>query len=218
MKTLSLLALSLTLAVTGCKKKEEAPPTPTAQGSGSATPVAGAGSAAPAAPARDPNADYVSVFARHVEAKPDDPVEVHIDRFKVTKAAFDPKKIEGGTAELELDLTSISSGSAKRDGHLQTPDYLDTAKFATATIKLDNVKKTDDTHFTADADVGLRALTHKYAVKFEVIEVKDDGIRIKAEQPFSRLDFQIGKDSPDPKEAPVQPELVIKLQLTLKKT
>jgi polyisoprenoid-binding protein YceI len=243
MNTLKLLALStaLTFAITGCKKKEEPAPTPaagsattpaagsaTTPAAGSATtPAAGsgsdqgsaAGSGSAAAPARDPNADFVSILAKHAEPKPDDPVEIHIDRFKVTKSSFDPKTIEGGTAELELDLTSINSGSAKRDGHLQTPDYIDTAKFATATIKIDNVKKKDDKHFSADAAVNLRAIDKKYPIEFEVLEVKDDGsIRIKGEHTFSRLDFGVGKDSKDPKEAPVQPDLTIKLQLTLKKS
>jgi polyisoprenoid-binding protein YceI len=184
-----------------------------AAGSGSAA-AAGSGSAAP----RDPNADFVSVFANHVEAKPGDPVEVQIQKFNVVKATFDPKKIEGGTAEITLDMTSVSSGSDKRDHHLQTPDYLDAAKYATVTIDIDNVKKKTDGVFSADADVKFRDVDKKYPITFNVVSTTDDSVKIKAEQAFSRLDFKIGQDSPDPKVAPVQPGLTIKMQLTLKKT
>jgi hypothetical protein len=51
-----------------------------------------------------------------------------------------------------------------------------------------------------------------------VVDQKADSIRIKSEVSFSRLDFNVGKDSKDPKEAPAQSELVIQMALTLKKT
>jgi len=183
-------------------------------GSGSAV-AAGSGSAA-ATP--DPDADSIVVLAKHVEAKPDDPVHLRFERFKVTKADFDPNKIEGGKATIEIDATSLKSGSDKRDGHLQTPDYLDTAKFATVAVNIDKVKKKADKTYTAEATVKFRDVTKKYPVAFDVVDQKDDSIRIKGEASFSRLDFKVGKDSKDPKVAPVQPELTIQLQLTLKKT
>jgi polyisoprenoid-binding protein YceI len=175
-----------------------------------------AGSAA--APAADPDADSIVVLAKHVEVKDTDPVHVRFERFKVVKADFDPKKVEGGKATIEIDTTSLKSGSDKRDGHLQTPDYLDTAKFATVTIDIDKVKKKADKTYAAEATVKFRGVTKKYPVTFDVVDQKDDSIRIKSEVAFSRLDFKVGKDSKDPKIAPVQPELVMQLQLTLKKT
>src|SRR5687768_4374447 len=144
MKTLKLLVLASVLAVSpACKKKEKAPdPAPgtgtammgtgdgTGAGTGTAAPTpdpgsgtaaapdpnAGTGSAA-AAPA-DPNADFISVYAEHApEKKPGDPVEVKFEKFTVKKASFDPAKIEGGTATIEVDLASLKSGSDKRDTH-----------------------------------------------------------------------------------------------------
>jgi len=191
-------------------------------GSGSAMAGSDAGSAAmagsAAAPAADPDADSIVVLAKHVEVKDTDPVQVRFERFKVVKADFDPKKVEGGKATIEIDTTSLKSGSDKRDGHLQTPDYLDTAKFATVTINVDKVKKKADKTYAAEATVKFRDVTKKYPVTFDVVDQKDDSIRIKSEVAFSRLDFKVGKDSKDPKVAPVQPELVMQLQLTLKKT
>lgn len=173
------------------------------------------------APAMTPAAstDSIVVLAKHAEPKPDDPVSVKFEKFKVTKASFDPKKIEGGKATIEIDATSLKSGADKRDGHLQTPDFLDTAKNPTITVELDKVKKAkEDKHFNAEATVKFRGVTKKYPVSFEVTGTTADSITIKGSHDFSRLDFKVGKDSKDPKEAPVAPGLTIKLELTLKKT
>lgn len=162
--------------------------------------------------------DSIVVLAKHTEAKPDDPVKVNFTSFKVVKATFDPKKVEGGKATIEIDATSLKSGADKRDAHLNTPDFLDTAKFPKITIDVDKVKKKADKTFTAEATVKFRDVTKKYPVTFDVIGQTDTTVTIKGGTKFSRLDFKVGKDSKDPKVAPVQPELEIQLTLTLSKT
>jgi polyisoprenoid-binding protein YceI len=244
MKTLKLLVLATALAAApACKKKPKESPPPTTEpgsasgaaptpgsasgatdptmgsgsaGSGSADPGAGSGSAAAATP--DANANSLTILAEHgPEKKPDDPVKVVFSNVTVKKADFDPAKIEGGTATIEVDLLNLKSGSDKRDGHLATPDYLDTAKFGVATIDVGNVKKKDDTHFTADAKVKVKDTEKTYPVTFEILDKTADSIRIKGEQKFNRLDFKVGKPKLGKDEA-VQFELTAQLQLTLKKS
>lgn len=220
MKNLSFVFLAAALAFAGCKKKPEeakAPPAPAEPAPAPApAPEVKPNEPAPApAPAA---ADSISVFATHTEPKPVDPVEVKINTFKVVKADFDPAKVEGGTAELELDLSSISTDDQKRTDHLKTPDFIDTSKFATANVKIDNVKKTGENKYSADATVKFRDIEKKYPIAFDVTETTADGIRIQLEHKFSRVDFGVGKDSKDPKVAPVAPELTLKASLGLKKT
>lgn len=233
MKLLTTLTLALSLAaMSACKKSNDKPTDPAA---GSAMPSAGsdtapspgsdqavadsgaaaAGSGSAVATLDDASADYVSVFATHAKPKPDDPVEVKFTKFTVTKAKFDPKNLEGGTATIEIDLASIATGTAKRDKHLQSPDYLDVAKFTTATVDIADVKKKDDTHYTANAKVKLRDIEKAYPVEFEVVSTTDDSVKIKGSQKFPRLDFKVGSDAAD---QPVANDLEIKLQLTLKNT
>ena len=165
------------------------------------------------APTADPSADFVHVLGHHNPGKATDPVVIDIPKFQVVKASFDPKKIEGGTAELTLDLSSLTSGSAKRDHHLSSPDYLDVAQFATVTIDIDNVKKTGDKTFSADADIKIHGVEKKLPVTFDVIDTLPDGIRIHAKQAWHRSDFAIGKpEGPDDTTADAQE---IELQLTL---
>jgi polyisoprenoid-binding protein YceI len=189
----------------------------TAAGGAAAGGAAAGGTATPT----EDTADWIKVHATHFEKKEGDPVEVKFEKFKVTKATFDPKKIEGGTATIEIDLTSVKSGDSKRDEHLATPDYLDVKKFATAVVEIGNVKKKDEKNFTADAKVKFHGVDKKYPVTFEVVEAKDDWIRVKGEHTFKRLDFKVGKKpGKDQKkgEDGVADEMTVKLQLTLKKT
>lgn len=217
MKISSLLLIAA-LALSGCKKKEEPKPATTtettaAQGSAEAP----AAAEAQAAAAEDANADSIIVYATHKDPKPDDPVKVKFEKFQVTAAKFDPKNLEGGTATIELDMSSVSSGSEKRDGHLKTGDYFDIEKFATATIDVGNVKKTDDKNYTAEAKVKFRDIEKTYPVSFEVLDADDSAIRVKATHEFARTDFGVGKDPSDENEGAAVP-LKIEMTLSLKNT
>ena len=209
MKTIAIF-LSMTLALAACKKTADQPER------GSAAPTS-----SDKAPPSAADADRVEVLARHLPAagKADldaDPVVVHFDKFAVTKANFSPKNLEGGTATIELDLTSIKTGSEERDNDLKSPDYFDVAKFATVTIDVANVKKQADSKYTADATVACHGVTKTYAVTFEVLSTTADTVHIKGEHAFSRVDFSIGIDpATDPTERIAAP-LIIQWVLTLK--
>jgi polyisoprenoid-binding protein YceI len=170
------------------------------------------------ASAADPEPDSIVVLAKHTEAKPDDPVKVQFTSFKVVKASFDPKKVEGGKATVEIDATSVKTGIDKRDAHLNTPDFLDTKKFPKIVVEIDKVKNKSGKTYTAEATVKFRDVTKKIPLTFDVVDQTADGIRIKGEGAFSRLDFKVGKDSTNPKEAPAQKELVVQVNLMLKPT
>ena len=199
MTTRALLFFSTTLALVGCKNNAPKP----------------------APPAAEP--DRVEVLARHrsiaMQADLDsDPVVVRFEKVTVIKASFDPKNLEGGTATIELDPTSIKTGDEERDTDLKSVDWFDVAKFATITINVANVKKQADTRYTADAAVASHGMTKTYAVTFEVLATTADTVRIKGEHAFSRLDFGIGVDpAKDPTER-VDTALTIQWTLTLKKT
>jgi len=181
-----------------------------AMGSGSA--MAGSGSGSATAPTAD-TADKLEIMAEHVDpAKPN--VTVTFTGIKVVKATFDPEKIEGGTAELEVDISTLASGVDKRDTHLKSPDYLDLGKFPKVTIKVDNVKKSGDA-YTADATVKAHGVEKKLPVTFTVADKTADSIRINGEAKFSRLDFTVGK--PETEDG-AKAAMTAKLQVTLHKS
>ncbi len=218
-KYIAPILIALVVSMSGCKKDEKAEPP--AAGSAVAKPDPRTApkpepKAEPAPPPVDPDADYVRILASHSKPKPSDPVTIEIERFSVTKADFDPAKVEGGTAELALDLTSLKSDSPKRDNHLNGDDYLAVESFPTATISIENIKKTADNVYSADATISIHGIEKMLPVAFTVIETLPDGIRIKGEHTFSRHDFTIG--APKGEDDSVGDEQKIQLQLTLKKT
>jgi polyisoprenoid-binding protein YceI len=53
---------------------------------------------------------------------------------------YDPEKPETSTAEATIDANSISTRDPQRDGHLKSPDFLDTEKFPTITFRSKKVE------------------------------------------------------------------------------
>jgi len=202
-----IILAALFVVVPGCKKQEDKPPQKTATPTGSAT------STVP-----DASADRITVLAHHKNPKPSDPVRINFEKFKVVKADFDPKKIEGGKAVIEIDLSSFRTGSDERDDHLKSPAYLDVGKLATATITIDNVKQKAASTYAADATIAAHGKTKTYPVTFEVLDTKDDRIKIKGEHTFTRLDFGIGTDPAQNAEEQVGTDVTIEMVLTLVKS
>ena len=62
---------------------------------------------------------------------------VRFEKVKVNKVAFKgpvDKGLKGATAQFEVDLASLKTDADKRDTHLKSADYIDTAKRATAVV------------------------------------------------------------------------------------
>ena len=198
----------------GCKKKEEKKPAKQEK------PVTKAPAPKPPpkptpkpAPKMDDKADYILVEAAHTDAAKakNDPVKVRFKAFKVTKSKLDPKNLEGATAEIEVDVTSLDSGVPDRNKHLMAPDFLDSAKFAKATAKVSGVKKAG-TKYSANVDISIHGVKAKWPVTFEVVETLPDGVRIKLSHTFKRSAFKIMGD----KDNSTKDEVTLKAQLTFK--
>lgn len=208
------MAAALTLAP-ACKKQEDRPPaTSPAQGSAGSNATGSAGSGTEP----DVRTDHITVLAHHKKPKPSDPVRINFEKFRVVKADFDPQHIEGGTATIEIDLSSFHTDSDERDEHLKSPAYLDIASLATATVAIDHVKQKADNTYTADATVSAHGKTQTYPVTFEVLDRKADSVTIKGAHTFTRLDFGIGADPAQDPEEQVGTDVTIEMVLTLAKT
>jgi polyisoprenoid-binding protein YceI len=61
---------------------------------------------------------------------------------KITgNVSYDADKPETSTIDATVDATTINTRDAKRDGHLKSPDFFDTAKFPTLTFKSKKITK-----------------------------------------------------------------------------
>jgi len=112
------------------------------------------------------------------------------------KATGDVANPTAATVEATIDATSIDTRNEKRDEHLRSPDFLDTAKFPTLTFKSTKVEKAGDA-WKLHGDLTLHGVTKP--VVLDVTNVtpptKDPGgntlIGAQATTKINRQDFGI---------------------------
>ncbi len=79
---------------------------------------------------------------------------------------FDPPDIAHLSAEADIDVSSMSTGSKERDEHLLSPDFFDVAKHPKITFKTSRVEATGDNRGKVIADLTIRGIT--CPISFEV--------------------------------------------------
>lgn len=57
------------------------------------------------------------------------------------KVVYDEKNLAKSTVEAVIDVTTVNTNEPKRDEHLKSPDFFDSAKFPTMTFKSSKVYK-----------------------------------------------------------------------------
>jgi polyisoprenoid-binding protein YceI len=207
--TLTICVLTLALGA-GCAKKDEPAPAPEPVAAPVPTPVP----VPEPAPVPAASSNTVTLLATHAEPKPDDPVKVVVSGVELAEVAYtDADNLEGATATIVLDLSTLASGSDKRDAHLKSPDYLAVSEHPKATVKIGDVKRKAGDAYTAKATVEARGMTVEREVEFAVVAKTPEGIRIEGSHKFPRTAFGIGKADGDS----VAPELEIQLALALPK-
>ena len=81
----------------------------------------------------------------------------------------DRANLEKSSVAVTIEVTSINTANEKRDGHLQSPDFFDTAKFATATFKSKTWKKTGEDSFDITGDFTLHGVTKEIVLKTKLL-------------------------------------------------
>jgi polyisoprenoid-binding protein YceI len=111
----------------------------------------------------DPSHSQIQFSVRHMMITT---VRGHFDKFSgsVDFNEADPSK---STIVVEVDLASINTRDANRDGHLRSPDFFDAEHYPTATFKSTKVEKLDDDHGRITGDLTIRGTTHPVTLDVE---------------------------------------------------
>jgi len=112
-------------------------------------------------------------------------------------AVFDPANPAAATVEATIDATTISTREARRDEHLKSPDFFDTANHPTITFKSKKVQRVGEGHLEVTGDLTLRGVTKEVVLDVTGLntEVKDQRgathIGASATTKLNRKDFGI---------------------------
>lgn len=74
---------------------------------------------------------------------------------------LDEKNIGNSSVDVNIDVASINTDNASRDGHLKSPDFFDAAKFPTITFKSTSVKEVSKGQLQVTGDFTMHGITKR---------------------------------------------------------
>ncbi len=99
------------------------------------------------------------------------------------------------TIEASIDVATLNTGDAQRDGHLKSTDFFDAEKYPTITFKSTNIDSTGGADYAVTGDLTLHGVTKAVTFKAEDVSVpsKDpwgnQRIGLSATTKINRKDF-----------------------------
>jgi polyisoprenoid-binding protein YceI len=109
---------------------------------------------------------------------------------------FDPQDVTKSSVEATIDVTTVDTGVAQRDGHLKSPDFFDTAKFPTMTFKSKSVRKSAE-GYEVLGDLTLHGITKPVVLHLDPPSKEQIGMDKKPHRGFvatttiNRQDFGV---------------------------
>lgn len=103
--------------------------------------------------------------------------------------------------DFAIDVKSINTDDAKRDGHLQSPDFFDAAKFPQITFKSKSMTKAGDNLYKLTGDFTMHGVTKTITLDVQYNGTKNDpygntkaGFKITAK--INRTDYGLKYNAP----------------------
>ena len=129
---------------------------------------------------------------------------IQTSRFNTTtgKVVLD-REAKTGSVDVVIDMKSVDTGSALFDQHIQGEDFLDTAKYPTATFKSTGVKFEGDKPVAVDGNLTIKGITKPVTLKVTSFQqmlhpmMKKDAIGANATTTVKRSEFNAGKYAPN---------------------
>ncbi len=112
---------------------------------------------------------------------------------------WDEKNVAASKVEATIDAASVNTGQAKRDEHLKSPDFFDTAKYPTLTFTSTSVKRTGEGKLQIIGDLKLGGQTKPVTLDVDGPAAPQKGMGGKTVSGFSatgtlnRKDFNFGQ-------------------------
>src|SRR5450759_3562282 len=111
----------------------------------------------------DPAHTSIEFSVRHMMVST---VKGQFEKLKGT-LELDDKDVTKSTVEVTIDVGSVNTHEAKRDGHLKSPDFFDTAKFPASTFKSTKVQKAGKNKLKVTGNLSLHGVTKPVVLEVE---------------------------------------------------
>lgn len=130
-------------------------------------------------------------------------MSTQLSRFnKTTGTVVIDKAAKTAKVDITIDMTSVDTGFATFNEHIQGADFLDTAQFPTATFKSSKVRFEGDKPVALDGDLTIKGVTKPVTltvsnfVSMPHPMLKKDAIGADAQVVIKRSEFNAGKYAP----------------------
>jgi polyisoprenoid-binding protein YceI len=123
-------------------------------------------------------------------------------KFTSYEGNFDTSKEDFSDAKVEfkVDMNSINTDNAKRDGHLKSGDFFEVEKYPTMTFKSSSIEKIEDRKYAIRGNLTLHGITKEIILTMAYGgTIKDNygntkaGIKVTGE--LNRIDFGLKYNS-----------------------
>ncbi|HZP13770.1 MAG TPA: YceI family protein [Nevskiaceae bacterium] len=108
------------------------------------------------------------------------------------KIDLDPKKPEAGSAEISVDIASISTGTDEGDQTAVDKAWLDAAGFPKATFKSTSVRALSADRYEAKGVLSIKGKPREITVPFTLTNQPDGGAVVAGDFQIRRTDFGVG--------------------------
>lgn len=122
---------------------------------------------------------------------------------KTTGTVVFDRVAKTGSVDIVIDMKSVDTGYATFNEHIQGEDFLDTAKFPTATFKSTKVTFDGDKPATVEGNLTIKGVTKPVTLKVTNFVAKPhpmqkkDAIGAEASTVIKRSEFNAGKYAPN---------------------
>jgi polyisoprenoid-binding protein YceI len=130
-------------------------------------------------------------------------MSTQLSRFNTTTGTIVlDKAAKTGSVDVVIDTKSVDTGFTAFNGHIQGDDFLDTAKFPTATFKSTKVVFDGDKPSAVEGNLTIKGVTKPVTLKVTSFlnqahpMLKKDAIGADASVTIKRTEFNAGKYAP----------------------
>jgi polyisoprenoid-binding protein YceI len=112
--------------------------------------------------------------------------------FARSKIEFDPNNLDHTSIEVVLKVSSINTGNAERDKHLNNEDFFDTNRFPYITFIASTAKKSVNGTYTLTGNLTIKDISKVVTIPF-TFSSQGDKATFKGGFSINRLDYKIGE-------------------------